>query len=294
VNHFQRRTLLFAAALALSLVWTTGCRLGAGRVEVSSAPVPVAAAGEACRYWCEVRTQPRPLRIHVLAVDLASGRLGLEALVAPDPDGAGPAEAGLVKPQALLAGQPDMIAAVNANPFSGLPDAAGRRSSNWHAGMPVEIAGWARHQGQDASQPQAGHDNFWIDGGQRAHVAGQADPIQAREAVAGFKMLLQDGQVVADGNPARHPRTAVGTDHDRQRVWLVVVDGRQSGYSEGVTCFELAGIMKTLGCREALNLDGGGSAVMFRADAQGRLQVANRPSGGETRPIPVLLVVRKK
>ena len=294
MNHLQRRALLLAATMALALVLSTGCRLCAGRAGVSSAPVTVAAAGDVCRYWCEVRTQPRPLRIHVLEMDLASGRVGLEALVAPDPDAAGPAEAGLVKPQALLAGQLDVIAAVNANPFSGLPDDAGRRRSDWHAGMPVEIAGWACHQGRDISQPQAGHDSFWIDGGLRAHAAVQGDAAQAREAVAGFKMLLQDSQIVADGDPARHPRTAVGTDRDRQRVWLVVVDGRQPGYSEGVTCFELAGIMKTLGCREALNLDGGGSSVMFRADAHGQLQVANRPSGGETRPIPVLLVVRKK
>ena len=159
----HHRTLLVAVTvMALSLGLLTGCRWCAVRAGVDAAPAAGAEVGAACRYWCEVRTQPRPLRIHVLEVDLASGRVGLGALVAPDPDAGGPAEAELVKPQALLAGQPDLIAAVNANPFSGLPNAAGRRRSDWHAGMPVEIAGWVRHQGRDVSQPQPGHDGFWI------------------------------------------------------------------------------------------------------------------------------------
>lgn len=59
----------------------------------------------------------------------------------------------------------------------------------------------------------------------------------------------------------RDPRTAVGYTADNH-VIMVVADGRQSGYSIGVTLPELAQIMIDLGCVEALNLDGGGSSQM--------------------------------
>ena len=61
---------------------------------------------------------------------------------------------------------------------------------------------------------------------------------------------------------ARHPRTAVGFDSDENLLWIIVVDGRQPGYSDGMTLPELAGVFEALGVEEAVNLDGGGSTVM--------------------------------
>lgn len=61
----------------------------------------------------------------------------------------------------------------------------------------------------------------------------------------------------------RHPRTAFGWN-DRY-FYLVEVDGRQvlARLSEGMTLAELARCMVNLGCREAVNLDGGGSATFW-------------------------------
>jgi hypothetical protein len=75
----------------------------------------------------------------------------------------------------------------------------------------------------------------------------------------------------------RHPRTAVGQSADG-RLILVTVDGRQPGYSVGMTNFELALTMARLGASTASALDGGGSTTMA---FDGRL--LNRPSdpGGE-------------
>jgi exopolysaccharide biosynthesis protein len=42
-----------------------------------------------------------------------------------------------------------------------------------------------------------------------------------------------------------------------------VVDGRNPGYSKGVTTEEFAQIFKDLGCTTAYNLDGGGSSTMY-------------------------------
>ena len=58
-----------------------------------------------------------------------------------------------------------------------------------------------------------------------------------------------------------NPRSAVGYYEPGHYVF-VVVDGRQEGYSKGMTIPELASVFRDLGCKVAYNLDGGGSALM--------------------------------
>ena len=70
---------------------------------------------------------------------------------------------------------------------------------------------------------------------------------------------------------------------------MVEVDGRQLDDSVGMTFPELAAYMLKLGCTEAMNFDGGGSATMW---AFGRVQ--NSPSEGQERPSPNSLIVVKK
>lgn len=107
------------------------------------------------------------------------------------------------------------------------------------------------------------------------------------EAVGGRPVLLRDSAIVSavdtEGGPGfatgRHPRTAVGIARDGRRLLLVVVDGRQKPYSDGMTLRELAHLMLALGARDAINLDGGGSTTMVLADSTSRsLRVVNRPS----------------
>jgi hypothetical protein len=86
-----------------------------------------------------------------------------------------------------------------------------------------------------------------------------------REAIGGFPMLVRDGQTDITGNLSpylrlRHPRTAVC--YSSTSVFFAVVDGRQPGLSVGMTLEELAELMLSLGCEEAMNTDGGGSSVM--------------------------------
>ena len=59
----------------------------------------------------------------------------------------------------------------------------------------------------------------------------------------------------------RNPRTAIGYTADNNLV-LVAVDGRE-GSSIGMTLNELARFMQSIGCVGAINLDGGGSTVMY-------------------------------
>lgn len=83
------------------------------------------------------------------------------------------------------------------------------------------------------------------------------------------------------------PRTALGIDSEGRYI-ILIVDGRQSYYSSGLTLTELANTMQQLGAVDAMNLDGGGSTAMA---VMGR--VVNRPSDGHERRVSnVLLVTR--
>ncbi len=276
---------------ALLLAVGTSCQfLPAGATGLSASAVPL---GSGIHYWVETTEQPRPLRLHILEIDLSASGLAIEARVSDDPDGAGPAAAVLAKPEALAA-LPGVVAAVNANAFGALHDADGKRPSGWWIDQPVEIVGWARHGGLDRSPPKAGYANFWLDAEGRARISAQAVVEGASEAVAGFSLALRQGEVLGREDGVLHPRTAVGVDAEGRRVWLVVADGRQKGVSEGLSTYELGGLLLRLGAWDGLNLDGGGSTVMLLAAANGGLAVVNRPSGmGLTRPVPVMLVVRR-
>ncbi len=59
----------------------------------------------------------------------------------------------------------------------------------------------------------------------------------------------------------RHPRTAVGLTEDNV-LYFVVVYGRQPGVSAGASLSDMTRLMRSLGVVDAINLDGGGSAVM--------------------------------
>jgi len=128
----------------------------------------------------------------------------------------------------------------------------------------------------------------WLGMARQAEVSlrlGWAVPLQtgdgATEAVGGFPDLIDGGQRVGDlevgARPsfaaARHPRSAVGYDASTGQIWLVLVDGRQSPYSSGMTLPELTELFEALGTDEALNLDGGGSSALVLHGAP-----INRPS----------------
>ena len=88
----------------------------------------------------------------------------------------------------------------------------------------------------------------------------------------------------------RHPRTAVGIKADGSTV-LLVVDGRQSKVSNGAALADLADILGSVGCVDALNLDGGGSSTFVLTDGNGQFTVTNSPSDGSLRDVADGLMV---
>jgi hypothetical protein len=87
------------------------------------------------------------------------------------------------------------------------------------------------------------------------------------------------GQFDSDITEGRHPRAAIGVDD--HHVWLLACDGRRSGVDAGLGMRELAELMAELGCRVAMNLDGGGSTTLVH---HGHL--LNRPYSEQDQPAP--------
>lgn len=89
-----------------------------------------------------------------------------------------------------------------------------------------------------------------------------------KHVISGGPYLVKNGSVYVDISEekllaigGRNPRSAIGYTRDNNLI-LVAVDGRE-GSSIGLTLSELAHFMQSLGCVNAINLDGGGSTVMY-------------------------------
>ena len=101
-------------------------------------------------------------------------------------------------------------------------------------------------------------------------------------------VLIENGQavefpasfdVISTRDTRREPRTAIGMISPRHYV-ILIVDGRQPGYSDGVSLQTLQQMFINLGVQTAVNLDGGGSTELW---FQG--QILNQPAGGHERKL---------
>ncbi len=104
--------------------------------------------------------------------------------------------------------------------------------------------------------------------------------------IQGGPMLFKDRQAweknegfSASFTGSKHPRTLVG--FDGRDLWWIVIDGRNSWHSLGVTIPEARRITYALGLHSALNLDGGGSSTLWWQGI-----VVNLPSEGKERFLP--------
>ena len=120
-------------------------------------------------------------------------------------------------------------------------------------------------------------------------------------ALSAGPMLVLKGQSRVDAGmegfniEQSAPRTAIGATRDGL-VLLVVVDGRQSDWSEGLTLPELSELFLNRNAVNALNLDGGGSSTMVLQN-----QIINRPSDfaipgqpGKERPVANVIALLRK
>ena len=124
-----------------------------------------------------------------------------------------------------------------------------------------------------------------------------------QQGVGGNLRLVRDGKVEPElaafgqsrggsayrhrNGASRHPRSALGFNDEK--LFLIAIDGRQPGYSMGMTLYEMGTFFSELGIKHAINFDGGSSSTLW---ALGR--VANSPAHGYERRIFNVAMIRAR
>jgi len=90
-----------------------------------------------------------------------------------------------------------------------------------------------------------------------------------------------NGAVQTENERNRQPRTAMGINADGSRLYLMVVDGRQTSYSLGFTRQDVGDFLKAFGASNGMLCDEGGSSCIYMSKFGG---VVNSPSDGQERP----------
>lgn len=149
-----------------------------------------------------------------------------------------------------------------------------------HRYDPVSVVGYSYFDGQELGLPVDHWPILAGDHDGRVLMVDHHSQLNQRSlafAVAGHSWLLRAGEVRAEDSSRRYPRLAAGLDPSGQLLYLVAVDGKQPGYSEGMDLFSLATELKHAGVYDAIELDGGGSVTMAVKQNQ-RVRLLNRPA----------------
>jgi len=281
--RFLRAVLLAAVLLQFA---RAGEPILCGSIELQTAAGPVRGL------WAKVHLDDPAVRVGVTEphVPTTDDPPGTEAKLLPVNEWAGANGATL---------------AINAG-FFGLVDPKplpGEAKVRYYAGAPSDIRGLSKSAQAVVSPPRvmAGRGDpalLFYAGRARAAYALESDLEGVLCAVAGIgpsdngkepgTLLVEAGRntgaTARVGAKIRHPRTAAGVSADGRTLIVLAIDGRQPGYSVGLTLPEMADVMIDLGAHEAVALDGGGSTSFYFKRADGTL-LTNRPSDGHWRPV---------
>ena len=119
---------------------------------------------------------------------------------------------------------------------------------------------------------------LFYDGTMKVYQAAEFDAQKVMAAGAyqawsfGPSLLSADGKALSSFRgpvSGTNPRTAIGYYEPGHYVF-VLVDGRQAGYSDGMTLAQLSALFEELGCKVAYNLDGGKTSVMTFGGKRGQ------------------------
>lgn len=94
---------------------------------------------------------------------------------------------------------------------------------------------------------------------------------KAQTAIGGVSVLLKDGvirnsyieELLNVSAASNQPRTAIGSTVDKKMIFFVCEGRQMTAGVAGLTTGDVAETLKSIGCVEALNLDGGGSSCML-------------------------------
>ncbi|MEX2161476.1 MAG: phosphodiester glycosidase family protein [Anaerolineales bacterium] len=218
-----------------------------------------------------VTEDPRPLVIHVVIVDLKAD--GIKSLVSQgDPDQGRPLSA---QRTTEFLDENNLQLAINGDAFTPWDD-RGPLGYSPQTGERVAPLGFAASRGTVYHQDTDEQPTLYIYQNNKASMNALTGKVY--NAISGYKLLVWNGKIV-DGLNSRDldPRTAIGLNKAGNKLIIVIVDGRQSGYSEGVTEAELAQILADQKAYSAMNMDGGGSSTLVIEGKDGEPEILNSP-----------------
>ncbi len=288
-----RRMLRVAVVVLLALLAAVALTLGAIGLWVRYRPHPASherALHPGIAYRVFARTEPRPFVVHVATVDLDAP--GLSFVLTPPSATAGCVPA---RTTSAFAQEFDAKLAINTQFFYRCPPGSGHlEPKELRSGQllrPVGIYTVGRESVVDT--PWNGSTMYF---GEDGTVSLGEPPAVIVHAISGRHRLVQHGQAQTADDGLLAPRVALGLDASGRVLRVVLVDGRQLGYSEGVTLPEMASVLVELGVHDAIELDGGGSATMVTRGEDGQLEVLNSPIHtripGRERPVANHLGIR--
>ncbi|HEX2697354.1 MAG TPA: phosphodiester glycosidase family protein, partial [Anaerolineales bacterium] len=260
------------------VLWTPliliGLCLGGVLIYDNGRPLPVPARErlyKGIEYERRVTFSPRPMMIHILTIDMRTS--GLRFLVTP-PDNKGSDQPLNARTTSQFMEEFGVQIAVNGDGFN--PWWSHSLADYYpHVGDPVAPRGPTASRGKVYWNSNEPVPTLYISSRNSFSFDAPANPYNA---ISGEYMLVSGGGSMPDlDNTILHPRTAVGYSKNGRFLYLVVVDGRQPFYSEGITLQELANLMISIGAAYAMNLDGGGSSTMVVEGADGKPRVLNSP-----------------
>lgn len=157
----------------------------------------------------------------------------------------------------------------------------------------------------------AGNDNIYSYPAPSPNVDGQAPQAEptasfpsggsvwnVASAIGGSPMLVKNNAVnisdvaelISINNTTSRPRSAIGYTANGMVVILVVEGDNAAGGYVGMNLVELADMMRSLSCTNAMNLDGGGSSMMVI----GSQQVIRPGDAAGERPVISAIVIRQR
>ncbi|GAB4399787.1 MAG: hypothetical protein OHK0052_23390 [Anaerolineales bacterium] len=260
----MRKKLLFGGLAALVALTALAGFLLLGRFARPQPRPLVESPYQGVTYTRSVTRTPRPMVIHLVRVDLSAP--GIRLLVTPG----NPLPARTTSEFARDFG---VQLAINGDGFTPWYD-----NGIWdyapHSGEPVTPIGFAASNGEVYASDTDAEPTLYFGPNNQASFE---TPIgKVYNALSGNLLLVKNGNPLANLGESPAPRSAIGLDKKGKTLILVVVDGRQPGYSEGITLNELAALLTANGAHTAMNLDGGGSSTLVMHGTLG-LRVLNAP-----------------
>ena len=216
-------------------------------------------------------TVPRANVVHVMAIDLQTAKL--EFLVTPSPN---TSNVLCTRVTSKFLEEFKVHVAINGGYFSYVDASVDPNIYCPNGGLPVRVSDYAASRGKIYSPQKTAQPIIYI--GQRNQVTINKEQGKVFNAISGDRIVVENGVVVKNlAANAPNPRTAVGLSKNARWLTLMVVDGRQAGYSEGVTFPELAELLISFGVHTGVNMDGGGSSTMSIKGFDGKARNLNSP-----------------